>query len=95
MAASVVVSKMDTSSGSGSDLVSVERSNFFKCRREGWQIANRVKHKDGAKHGSFRLAPPLTRPNPKSQISIPEGNGAASRITRPLFDVPERHRDNG
>jgi hypothetical protein len=39
-------------------------ARIHSLRRQGWEIANKIEHKDGAKHGYFRLAAPLTRPNP-------------------------------
>jgi len=58
-------------------------------RRKGWQIANKVEHRDGVKHGFFRLASPGSFPNPKSK-TLPAPQPADS-----LFDLTPRHRDDG
>ena len=63
---------------------------IFGLRRRGWQIENKVEHRDGVKHGFFRLARPGTYPNPKSK-PLP-----APRPADSLFgDLTPRHRDDG
>lgn len=43
-------------------------ARIHSLRRKGWQIANRVEiASDGKRHGSFRLASPMTWPNPKNK----------------------------
>lgn len=84
-------------------------ARIFGLRRKGWQIANRVEvQPDGTKHGAFRLAVPVTRPNPPKSAPI-KGSGhidvnqstqeSVRDFTSSLlfgnFTAIERHRDDG
>ncbi len=73
-------------------------SRILALRRKGWQIANRVETRAGVKHGSFRLATPGTRPNPRPEASnvLPTSYQKSTKLPETLFDLPELgHRDDG
>lgn len=74
-------------------------ARIFGLRRKGWQIANKVEvQPDGTKHGSFRLAQPMSWPNPKQEnqsVSLIKCN-PAQEATGSLFgDLAQEHRDDG
>ena len=52
-------------------------------RKIGWEIANRVEHHhDGTKHGFYRLATPLTFPNPRRPaVPMPAGDSLFGELT--------------
>jgi hypothetical protein len=73
---------------------------ILSLRKQGWQIANRAEHKDGAKHRSFQLAAPPSWPNPKQRISVADLKRTASlhdqEVIGSLFgDLAQEHRDDG
>jgi hypothetical protein len=64
-------------------------ARLHSLRKQGWQIENRVETVNGKKHGAYRLAAPLTLPNPRrSATAIPPALFDDSRVTT-------RHRDDG
>jgi hypothetical protein len=67
-------------------------ARIHSLRRKGWEIANKVEHKDGQKHGFFRLAQPMTYPNPRKAAP----DAASNKGSNPtLFDLTWEHRDDG
>ena len=66
-------------------------ARIFSLRRQGWQIENKVEvQPGGTKHGQFRLARPMTFPNPKPHAVVPAGPATS------LFgDLTPGHKDLG
>jgi hypothetical protein len=74
-------------------------ARIFELRREGWQIDNKVEvQPDGTKHGFFRLAQPMTYPNPSDKRELRPAIDVPTRSAPPasLFgDLSIQHRDDG
>jgi len=69
-------------------------ARILELRRAGWQIENRVEVVNGVRHGSFRLAKPLERPNPNRGVEVTPDRPSSSDRLFP-DDAPLRHLDLG
>src|SRR5579884_1887950 len=86
-------------------------ARLFSLRKRGWQIANRVEVVNGVKHGFFRLAQPMSWPNPRRKSRAPLSSNLASQSSSapapaaepaekpgelfPGYSPETRHRDDG
>jgi hypothetical protein len=70
-------------------------SRIHGLRKAGWLISNRVEHRGGAKHGFYRLGNPPVPSN--RELRANQSGKCASSFDRPgnLFELVERHRDDG
>jgi hypothetical protein len=76
-------------------------ARIFSLRRKGWKIVNRTRLADGGRCGEFRLGStslPTSRGLRKvAVLPLPVEIKTSTVVSPkvPLFDITERHRDDG